>query len=403
MRPLLIRFAFALGTLLVVQELLARAVYPLPEVLNFDRATYSNIDTALGRHQSINLAHASFTWASDLDDFEFVHRLNLYGFRDETWPLSKRAGETRIAFVGDSFVEGFSAAEEHTIPRVFSDLSAALGRPVETLNLGVGGGNLLSYAWLMRDALPLFHPDAVVLVIFANDVISRRLPRDLMEGALEPQRSSALEPRLLTVKRRLAAGQRAPRRWIGPPFEYMPKVPDPRYPWSDDRRAEALAFVEPDIARAARNGRFNTILTEVMPWFAKTLPQRIDLSPWLRVFRDYARAHGATLGVVYVPSRMQVSDRYLPTIARFSPPGSAVSFLGPEYQRHAHELKWACSALGLPFLDLTPELREREEETALYWSYDDHMRPEGYRFAAERIHTWWQDGWSDQPPGPSPP
>ena len=47
MRPLLLRIAFALTLLLVAQELLARAVFPLPEVLNFVRigatiATYSS-------------------------------------------------------------------------------------------------------------------------------------------------------------------------------------------------------------------------------------------------------------------------------------------------------------------------------------------------------------------------
>jgi hypothetical protein len=399
MRPLLLRIAFALTLLLVVQELLARAVFPLPEVLNFDRAAYSHLGFAPGGHQPTSLGHASFTWASDPDGFEFVHALNLYGFRDETWPLTKRAGSIRVAFVGDSFVEGFSAPPEDTIPRVFGERARAAGETVETLNLGVGGGSLPSYARLLRDALPLFRPDAVVLVLFANDVVEKRLADDWLAGTLVPERTRAWMPRLVRVGRRLAAGERAPRRWTEPPFAFLPAVPDPRNPWSDGRRAGALAYVEPEIARAARNGRFNPMLPEAMPWFAKALPRPVDLAPWLRAFRDYTQTQGAALGVVYLPSKMQVSNRYLPAIARYSPPGSAVSLLGPEYQRHARELAETCAQLDLPFLDLTPALRERDAEAASYWSYDDHMLPAGYREAAARIHDWWQLGWADQRPG----
>ncbi len=393
MRPLLARVAFAIALLLAVPELLARGVFPLPEVLNFDRSAYSHMGFAPGGHQLTSLGHASFRWASDPDGFEFVHALNLYGFRDETWLLAKRRGTTRVAFVGDSFVEGFSAPCEDTIPRRFAELARRRGEALESLNLGVGGGSLESYGRLLRDALPLFRPDAVILVLFANDVVEKRLPSDWRKDALVPQRSSAWTPRLGSVAARLAAGRRVPRRWIEPPFDFLPRVPDPRNPWSDGRRAGSLAFVEPEIARAARHGRFNPMLPEALPWFAKALARAVDLTPWLRGFREHSHALGAAFGVVYLPTKMQVSDRYRPFVARYSPPGSAVSLTGPLYQQHARKLAADCAALGLPFLDLTPSLRAKDADAALYWSYDDHLRPRGYRVVAERISDWWQQGW----------
>ena len=69
MRSLLARVAFAIALLLAVQELLARAVFPLPEVLNFDRSAYSHMGFAPGGRQPTSLGHASFTWASDPDGF----------------------------------------------------------------------------------------------------------------------------------------------------------------------------------------------------------------------------------------------------------------------------------------------------------------------------------------------
>ena len=63
-RPLLLRIALALLLLLLVQEGLARAVFPLPEVLNFDRSAYSWLGFAPGGNQPTSLGNASFTWAS---------------------------------------------------------------------------------------------------------------------------------------------------------------------------------------------------------------------------------------------------------------------------------------------------------------------------------------------------
>ena len=46
--------------------------------------------------------------------------------------------------------------------------------------------------------------------------------------------------------------------------------------------------------------------------------------------------------------------------------------------------------LGIPFLDLTPQLRESEDEKGpLFHKYDEHMTGEGYRLAGSTIYGWW--------------
>ena len=377
----------ALVLAVALQELALRAVFPLPEVASFDRAQFSHLAFVARDAAPEPLGHRSFRWASDPDGFEFVHRLNLYGFRDVEWRVAKPAGAERVMFVGDSFVEGFSADAEDTLPAVFREATRA-----DVLNLGVGGGDLPAYAKLLGAAAPVFQPDHVILVIFANDVLPTRFDPAWLAPSPAPAAASPWAPRLAWVLGRARAGERAPRRWIEPPFEFLPAVPDPRNPWSHGRRAgQYEAFVEPDIASAIRAGRFNPMVVEALPWFRKHLPREIEIGAHLRGLRDFTAGHGGALRVVYLPTKNQVSDAYLAAQARFSPPGSAEgSLLAPEYQVQARLLAESCAALGLPFLDLTPALREREAQgERLYWEYDDHMRAAGYRLTAEAIVSWW--------------
>jgi hypothetical protein len=384
----LTKFLLTAAFFLVLLEIAVRTVFPLPEALGFDRTRYSHMGFTPGAQTPSSLGHASFTWASDPDGFAFEHALNLYGFRDREWTLEAPAGATRVAFVGDSFVEGFSAPAEDTIPATFATLA---GNTVDVLNLGLGGSDLPAYARLLRDAVPLFEPDDVILVIFANDVLPTRVDPAWLADALEPERPSAWTPRLYSVVRRIASGQRVPRRWHEPPFEFLASVPDPRNPWTDGRTAGRLeAFVQPDVARAIRAGRFNPVLVDYLPWFGQHLKRPFDIEDYLVALRAYLEQRGTSLWVVYVPTKHQVSDRYLETHARFSPPESVTSLMGPEFQVQAALLGETCRALDIPLLDLTPALREAEaKDGPLYWNYDDHLRPAGYREVGALVYAWW--------------
>ncbi|MBW2363363.1 MAG: hypothetical protein JRG84_20910 [Deltaproteobacteria bacterium] len=384
------RVALAVGAFLVLQECVLRAVFPLPEVLNFDRAQYSHIGFTPDESALPALGHSSFTWASDPDGFSFVHELNLYGFRDAEWSRRKPEGATRIAFFGDSFVEGFSAAVEDTIPSAFAAVAMQAGEAVDVLNLGVGGGDLPATARLLRDALPLFQPDRVVLILFANDILPTRFDPAWLRDPLTPEVAHAWRPRLLHLLDRVRSGRPLPRRWTQPPFEFLPSVPDPRNPWSNGRTAGRLqAFVEPDIARAIRDGRFNPMLVDALPWFRKHLVRPIRIDAHITALTAHVRAAGATLHIAYIPTKNQISDRYLVAQERFSPPDSVASQLGGEFQLHARLLDEACRRAAVPFIDLTPPLRAREpRDGPLYWDYDDHMRAAGYRFTAAALYEW---------------
>ena len=92
------------------------------------------------------MGHATFVWRSEPNGFEYEHTLNLYGFRDDEW--RRTSSGVRVAFVGDSFVEGYGASDRETIPRLFE---RAVCCGIHVHNLGIGGANLPQYFALIRD------------------------------------------------------------------------------------------------------------------------------------------------------------------------------------------------------------------------------------------------------------
>jgi len=381
------------GLFLVLQEAALRFFFPVPEVVNFHRIDYS---PKLFRSRDVlppNLAHASFTWASDPDGYEFVHRLNLYGFRDDTWKMARAAGVLRIAFIGDSFVEGFGTDGDDTLPVDFERRSRESGLSVEVLNLGIGGAGPLHYLRLARAAVPLFLPQVLFVVFYENDVVPLHLDPARPQKTFRPEFSDPFEPRLLAVLRARAEGRRVPRRWKASPFPYLASVPDRRNAWSHPEQAEKLReIVDEDIAEAMRRGRFNPALALWRRFASVSMDRPSDFSTYLQRLAATVVRHGTQLRVVYIPTKSQVSDRYTLHLARFSRMDAGVSFTGPAYQRHARELAGVCDALGIPFLDLTPALRALERDgPALYWDYDDHFRPRGYRTAARLVFDRWRE------------
>jgi hypothetical protein len=377
----------------VALELALRIVFPLPEVLNFDRIHYSPLALTPNVARATSLGRASFAVASDPDGLEFIHRLNLYGFRDRDWPRRKPPGVTRVAFVGDSVVEGFMASGADTIPAGFERAARARGAPVDVLNLGVAAADFPEYLRLIRDSVPLFQPDLLVLVVYANDF--RPAPYDpaWLAEPLEPLHASPWRLRLLHVARALRHGRRLPRRWTERPFPFFAAVPDPANPWSDPERARRYrVFVDPDIAEAMERGRFNPFAVDSLPVYEMLLLTPEDRAPHLQALRAFSERHGARLHVVYFPTRNQVSDRYRGAQRRFSREARAATFTGVRHQRQARQLRSACERLGIPFLDLTPQLREWENEKGpLFRKYDEHMTGEGYRLAGNIICSWWSD------------
>ena len=65
------------------------------------------------------------------------------------------------------------------------------------MNMGIVGTGLGSYLRLIVDAVPIFLPDEVFLVVYANDLpFSGHIP---FKSSVQPHYASFHEPRLITL------------------------------------------------------------------------------------------------------------------------------------------------------------------------------------------------------------
>jgi lysophospholipase L1-like esterase len=380
-------FALIVALTFVVAEIAARIIFPLPEILNFSRARYTPMAASTEIQERPDLAHAAYTYESAPDGARFVHHLNLYGFRDRDWSRA-RTRDRRVLFVGDSFTEGFGASDDETIPRVFEDAARKSNVDLEAWNLGIGAAGWPEYLGVVQEAVPAFHPDEVVVVLYANDMLAL-LPLDPAKAVanFEPQLRSVWESRLVTAVARVI--ERRPLPLVGhrTPFPFFAPVPDITNPWTTND-AQLSTMVQPAIADAMRAGRFNPFVVDETQSFARYLPDPVEVGGYMSFLKGFLDRRGIALRLAYIPYANQVSDYYR-TFSQQYCSGAAPSLVGFEYQLHASIIAGEAVRLGIPFLDLTPLLQGNESQGKhMYWDYDEHMRAAGYAAVARAIFEW---------------
>jgi len=376
-----------------IQEILLRAIFPVPEVVNFNRINYSPLINVTGYNKTHHLSNTAFRWISEPDGAEFILRLNVYGFRDRAWEIEHKTNCRRVIFVGDSFIEGLMANDEETIPRVFENEVFDRNKNIETLNLGVGAIQLPGYFMLIRDAVPLLKPDYLIVIFYANDFIYF-IPFNpsWLSPPFVPQYSQPLKPRLYYIIENMIANNPIPRVWKSPPFPFLAAVPHPSNPWSSKENAESFSkFVTPSIADAMKKGRFNPHIVNDYKWHEKGLREPINVFPHLRALKNFVGNYSCKLFIGYIPSCNQVSDAYLPFLSKYNENKNPSSLMGEQYQIHARILENTCRKLNIPFLDFTPILLKHENEgERLYWNYDSHMKGGGYLLVGRYLYKWFE-------------
>jgi hypothetical protein len=388
-RRFFIRVILALASGGLLAEVSCRMIFPLPPIRDFNRALYMPLDMQ-AENKATTVGRMQYLWDSDPDGVHTVHQLNRYGFRDHEWETQPSPSRTRVAFIGDSFVEGNMAESDQTIPSQFHLLAQRAAVPVDTMNLGIGGLALDGALQLTQDAIVLFRPSTAFLVLYANDLPAVLNP--LPPPNRFPRRNGAVS-RCMDVIEQRRIGAMIPIRGTQPRQRFLVATPHPANPWSDPTFViDHHMQVSPPLLDAMRRGMFN-------PWrvlgdlpYAETLSVPVDPSVHraLAAVWHVAKEAGTDLHLAYLPSRGQVSTAYWPYEEQLHLGRPPIDLTGPEYQQHARELQAACQQLGISFIDLTPPLREAEAlGQRLYWNYDDHMRPEGYRQVAQLLFSHW--------------
>lgn len=376
----------------IFQEILFRLIFPVPEITNFNRIKYSPLFFSKAGEDMKFLMNAAFIWASDPDNAQSVINTNLYGFRDKNFSADPNPDVPRVAFIGDSFVEGYLADADQSIPAVFKQEAESHGKDIETLNLGIGGNELYSYCRELCDIVPTLKPDHVIIVLHANDLPPQTYNPAIFEKPITPEYSHWWIPRFVYVLKNAMAGKTVAKSWESKPFTYFAPVPAPSNPWSNTEKSSRYEkFVSPKVAEAMKKGRFNPFSVDEYSKFKEHLPETLKISDYLNGIQNFMAQYRKKIYLAYVPSRNQVSNYYLQFQKEFSSDTNLIPLTGPEYQVHAKTLKETCKGLGIPFYDFTEVIKKEEDSgNHIYWNYDEHMRPKGYELLGKTLYDWWK-------------
>jgi hypothetical protein len=115
--------------------------------------------------------------------------INSLGFRGPEFSPVKALGTLRVVVLGDSVVFGQGVEEPDTLPAQLSRrLQESLPQPVEVINAGFRGYNLIHYRILLEQRLLSLQPEVLVLVLTEiNDL-------ELKPFQFQPPRATRLSP-----------------------------------------------------------------------------------------------------------------------------------------------------------------------------------------------------------------
>ena len=276
------------------------------------------------------------------------NRINSAGVRDrEELVAPKPDGQRRLVCVGDSFTFGWGIPEEQNWVRLLEDrLRADIG-DVRTVNCGAAGTVCIDeYVHGLRTRFARFQPDAVLLTICLNDLVGSD---GLMVLGPPVDTGSALLDLILGAlgygPLRLAPGT----DWVG----------------------ELLAMPEiyPD---GTPNPRFGADKPYAAMW-SQGVPQKS-----LREAKAWCEERGIPLLVVLWPFLQGLGpDRSYP------------------FQKLHDLVASDLTEAAIPFLDVTPALRETNHELLWVTPADMHPNPKAQELVIDAITAFVREeiGW----------
>ncbi|MDZ4844915.1 MAG: hypothetical protein SH857_05120 [Chitinophagales bacterium] len=375
---------------LLFQEAVLRFLFPVPEIKNFNRINYIQLASAEQGKPVRNMFLSSISLPDTAA--EFIETLNNYGFRDRNWKMQKQPGKKRILLVGDSFAEGILAEDAETVSASFQRDADKAEVEIDLMNMGIASGNLNTYAKLIVDALPLFQPDYILLLTYANDNYYFKPFNTL--APIKPEFNNKLKPRLWELIEILQRDEMLPFRFpIKKSYFITTDLINKQLNDAPDGERTLREEVTPHIADAIRSGKFDPGNVDIIYRKEERFRQLINISNELAFLKSYCSKYGVELFVAHLPSRSQVTNYYYTfqkESCRSCP--DSMDLTGETYKQLVNALSHNCQELKIPFLDLSPLVWEEEKRgNHLYWNYDVHMRGKGYVWTGEKLFSWYKE------------
>lgn len=299
------------------------------------------------------------------DEIDAPFSINAEGWNSPLpdYPVARKPGVGRIAFVGDSFVEALQVpVGESFAERTAAALSTA-SAPVEVYRFGVAGAPLSQYLQMVEREVEQRRPDRIVVMLVHNDFDE--------SFVFKPGRytSSFLK---LRVENGRVAGEVRPEPWRAGPLEFLRRTATARfllYRWQVRPQVLVNAFLGPAQAAEGEGGYAANI----------DVGSVLALEPEIRVVTDYlfarlkarAEAIGARLQFV------MDGDRAAIYAGKATSPALRLNAIAAEAARRH----------GLPFLDLHPVFAAdwAQHRKRFEFDADAHWNRYGHEVAAAAI------------------
>jgi hypothetical protein len=331
----------------------------------------------------------------DRREYDTEVAINANGLRDPERGYAAAPGTYRILALGDSFVEGYSVDMDKTVTQVLEKALRGAGCPVEVLNAGTAAYSTDQEYLFYLDQGVRYSPQVVLLFAYYNDVLWNTAVNYF--GSPKP----LLDPsgdQLVLRNDPVPAPYRGPTP-PPPPPPPAPKLRSAAFAWVKDRLARGAPRAFNALARVGLWDRMGGDEPDDQMRVFKRRQQPAIEAAWertdaiLRGLSREAAARGARFAVVYVPSRMEVSDRDW-ELTRLAYDMDEKAWDRGLVARRFAEIG---ASAGFPVLDLTPGLREASRGVLgePYFVYDGHWNAVGHRTAAEAVERFLRErGWA---------
>ncbi|MGI8586237.1 MAG: SGNH/GDSL hydrolase family protein [Chloroflexia bacterium] len=317
-------------------------------------------------------AQVAFRFAEGDTTFD----INSQGLRESATIGPPAAGTTRVLCIGDSFAFGMGVNAAQAFPHLLNGAKAADGTSVESINAGVFGyGTDNEAAWLKTYGWAL-QPKIVLVAFFVgNDV------KDVMLG---------MDKTTVDAEGRLVATDKSKQAMAGDPGEATAPAKGGGIKAWLEQNSHAYIFLRNlyyKVFSPAVKVQKPTVF-DAASFYLKAEPPDIaagwsKTTALLDSMRADARAHGAQIVVVAIPTREQVHDNYWQEMkAQFGLSDDALQRDLPQQKLAA----WSAQS-GTPLIGLLPSFQAAGKDKLLYFRTDRHWNADGHVLAAEQIRA----------------
>ena len=345
-------------------------------------------------------------------EFQYVFKTNDHGLRYRNIPLEKTGTDYRIFVSGDSFTEGFGVEAENRFTNLLEDEFSSSSQTVLFINGGLGGTGPLEYGRLFLKIGLEYHPDALLICLFPNDLSDTpaRLPQTPFNPPHQfqsgiPKIAYTFWPRIYTLLKKFHHQRIYRRKTRTSDFISTISRQAKKRNIPQKRITAWQASIPRELAIAVNQGRYMGSYLSGGLLYPKKWVDSIDISSdlaqkkWqnmtLLLSKVLAKAeqNGIETAIVLIPSPFMYDPGQHSEKNPWIVSGCEIDkkWLEEDTVIQQRLRSWTAEK-DVPFLDLTPMFRKAiQPGKNLNYELDPHWNNFGHQIAAGAIAAWLVD------------